>query len=42
MITQALKESGGNQTRAAQKLGITRRMLQYKMKKYDIKPRRVV
>ena len=42
MITQALKESGGNQTRAAERLGITRRMLQYKMKKYDIKAKRVV
>ncbi len=42
MITQALQECGGNQTRAAEKLGITRRMLQYKMKKYDIRAKRVV
>ncbi len=38
MITQALQECGGNQTKAAERLGITRRMLQYKMKKYEIKP----
>jgi len=42
MITQALQECGGNQTRAAEKLGITRRMLQYKMKKYEIRAKRVV
>ncbi len=34
------RERGGNQTRAAEKLGITRRMLQYKMKKYEIKAKR--
>ncbi len=42
MITKALRECGGNQTRASQRLGITRRMLQYKMKKYGIRPRKVV
>jgi len=36
MIIQALKECGGNQTKAAEKLGITRRMLHYKIKKYEI------
>ncbi len=40
LIIQALREYGGNQTRAAEKLGITRRMLQYKMKKYEIKAKR--
>jgi two-component system response regulator AtoC len=40
LIIQALRECGGNQTRAAEKLGITRRMLQYKMKKYEIKAKR--
>ncbi len=40
LIIQALREYGGNQTRAAEKLGITRRMLQYKMKKYEIKVKR--
>lgn len=40
LITQALRACGGNQTRAAEKLGITRRMLQYKMKKYGINAKR--
>jgi len=42
MITRALQDCGGNQTRAAERLGITRRMLQYKMKKYDITAKKVV
>ena len=33
-IAAALKESAGNQTRAAKKLGISRECLIYKIKKY--------
>ncbi|HEX9262315.1 MAG TPA: helix-turn-helix domain-containing protein [Candidatus Bathyarchaeia archaeon] len=36
---EALKESGGIQTRAAEKLGISERVLRYKLKKYDIRER---
>ncbi len=36
MIFDALKESGGNQTRAGKLLGITERNLRYKLKKYKI------
>jgi DNA-binding NtrC family response regulator len=35
-LEQALKESGGNQTKAAQQLGISRDTLRYRMKKYGI------
>ncbi len=37
IIIDALKESGGVQTRAAEKLGISERVLRYKLKKYKIK-----
>ena len=37
MILDALKESEGNQSRAARSLGITERNLRYKMKKYGMK-----
>jgi Nif-specific regulatory protein len=37
LILEALKESGGTQTRAAEKLGINERVLRYKLKKYKIK-----
>jgi two-component system NtrC family response regulator len=37
IILDALKESGGVQTRAAEKLGISERVLRYKLKKYKIK-----
>ena len=37
-IVAALDASGGNQTRAAQKLGLSRRALIYKMEKYGLKP----
>jgi DNA-binding NtrC family response regulator len=37
LILEALKESGGIQTRAAEKLGISERVLRYKLKKYKIK-----
>ncbi len=36
MLEQALREAGGNQTRAAQRLGISRDTLRYRMKKYAI------
>ncbi len=36
LILEALKESGGVQTRAAEKLGISERVLRYKLKKYKI------
>jgi DNA-binding NtrC family response regulator len=37
LILEALKESGGIQTRAAEKLGISERVLRYKLKKYKIR-----
>ncbi|MCK9230794.1 MAG: sigma-54 dependent transcriptional regulator [Syntrophales bacterium] len=37
LIEQALEKAGGNQTRAADILGITERTLRYKMKKYGLK-----
>jgi DNA-binding NtrC family response regulator len=37
LIIEALKESGGTQTRAAEKLGISERVLRYKLKKYKIR-----
>lgn len=37
MVTEALQESGFVQTKAAQQLGITKSLLQYKMRKYKIK-----
>jgi len=37
LIVAAMKESGGTQTRAAQRLGISERVLRYKLKKYEIK-----
>ena len=36
MILQTLDEAGGNRTHAAEILGISRRTLQLKLKKYDI------
>jgi DNA-binding NtrC family response regulator len=36
MIERAMLEAGGNQTRAAQRLGITRDTLRYRLKKYGI------
>ena len=35
-LEQALQQSGGNQTRAAQRLGISRDTLRYRLKKYGI------
>jgi DNA-binding NtrC family response regulator len=36
IIEQALRECGGNQTRAAQRLGISRDTLRYRLKKFGI------
>jgi DNA-binding NtrC family response regulator len=36
LISQALEKSGGVQTKAAEYLGISERVLRYKMKKYKI------
>jgi len=36
MIEQAMRECAGNQTRAAQRLGISRDTLRYRLKKYGI------
>jgi DNA-binding NtrC family response regulator len=36
MIERAMREAGGNQTRAAQKLGISRDTLRYRLKKFGI------
>ena len=37
MIMDAMTKTAGHQTRAAQMLGISERMLRYKLKKYGIK-----
>jgi DNA-binding NtrC family response regulator/pSer/pThr/pTyr-binding forkhead associated (FHA) protein len=37
-IVAAMSECGGNQTRAAQKLGLSRRALIYKLEKHGLKP----
>ncbi len=39
LIIDALKKCGGNQRQAARELGITERILGYKIKKYDIQPK---
>ena len=36
MIEQALREAGGNQTQAAQRLGVSRDTLRYRLKKFGI------
>ena len=36
VIQRALDEAGGNRTKAAKKLGVTVRTIQYKIKKYDL------
>ncbi|GAB4365705.1 MAG: sigma-54 dependent transcriptional regulator [Spirochaetales bacterium] len=36
VIEEALRELGGNRTKAARRLGISRRTLQYKLKKYGL------
>ncbi len=40
MLAKALTETGNIQARAAEKLGITKSLLQYKMKKYGIKKKK--
>jgi Nif-specific regulatory protein len=40
LILDALKESQGNQAEAARLLGTTKRVIQYKVKKYNIDPGR--
>jgi Nif-specific regulatory protein len=40
LITDALKDSRGNQAQAARILGTTKRIMQYKIKKYEIDPSR--
>lgn len=37
LIKKALYETGNNQTRAANQLGISERMIRYKIKKYRMK-----
>jgi DNA-binding NtrC family response regulator len=37
LLRRALEKAGGNQTRAAVMLGITRDTLRYKMKKFDLR-----
>jgi transcriptional regulator with PAS, ATPase and Fis domain len=37
MIIEALEEAGRHQTRAAEILGLSERMLRYKLKKYGLK-----
>ncbi|UCC11441.1 MAG: sigma-54-dependent Fis family transcriptional regulator [candidate division WOR-3 bacterium] len=38
MITEALKKNGGNKSKAAVDLGVSERVLRYKIKKYKITP----
>jgi Nif-specific regulatory protein len=42
LITEALKDAAGNQTKAAERLGLTKRVIQYKIQKYDIPWQRFV
>ena len=37
LVMKALEKAGGNQTRAAVLLGITRDTLRYKMKKFNLR-----
>jgi len=36
LITEALKDTSGNQTKAAERLGLTKRIIQYKIRNYSI------
>ena len=38
MIERAMREAGGNQTKAAQRLGISRDTLRYRLKKFGLQP----
>ena len=40
LITEALKDANGNQAAAARKLGLTKRVILYKVGKYGIEPKR--
>jgi len=40
LITEALKDTNGNQTAAARRLGISKRIIQYKIAQYGIDYRR--
>lgn len=40
LITDALKDTNGNQSKAAERLGITKRIIQYKIQKYGIEYKR--
>lgn len=40
LITDALKDARGNQSQAARLLGTTKRIIQYKVQKYGVDPRR--
>lgn len=40
LITDALKDVRGNQSQAARLLGTTKRIIQYKVSKYGVDPRR--
>ena len=40
MILQAIRETGGNISRAARLLGVSRQLLHYKLKKFSIDPKR--
>ncbi|AQQ09225.1 Transcriptional regulatory protein ZraR [Sedimentisphaera cyanobacteriorum] len=42
MIVDALKKNRGQQRKAAQQLGLTERMMGYKIKKYNIYPKQIV
>ncbi|MBO6269603.1 MAG: helix-turn-helix domain-containing protein, partial [Clostridium sp.] len=37
-VVRVLKENGGNVSRSARALGISRQSLQYRMRKYSIRP----
>ncbi len=38
MIERAMHDAGGNQTKAAQRLGISRDTLRYRLKKFGLHP----
>jgi len=38
MIERALRDAAGNQTKAAQRLGISRDTLRYRLKKFGLQP----
>jgi DNA-binding protein Fis len=38
MIERAMRDAGGNQTKAAQRLGISRDTLRYRIRKFGLQP----